>query len=395
MFDRICIPPEYPEQKYFDMGLLAESLIFYREVIIIVGYSSLQGLLGQCDPEVLMRLLQKGRLKIKYLNNLFAAISQYENTPLAQYDICLLSSEKHELCNASQKIFQNITGKKGRGRRLGNRFANLVEKISHEKDVISQIRKELFEGEYIADFISRRMIKKNKNINPNITKNLVFKFGNLVGKGYSIDTNIDLDYIAKFVKDDSLKKPSVILSNYGTAIANLSLWSKYDTEVAINDDQSDVLQSRFDLLCKKRELSKENINKFQDFIFEDSKTIRETINSGKVKFEDIEPVLDKSEKFSHWLQHKDPDIDLVKQYFREVTAETWVDRLPSKIVRWLLFTGIGLGVDALGGGGIGTLGGVSVSALDGFLIDKILKGWKPNQFIEKSLKDFISGASFE
>ncbi|NIV16567.1 MAG: hypothetical protein GWN62_36550 [Aliifodinibius sp.] len=390
MFDRICIPPKYPEQTYFDLGLLAESLIFYREVIIIVRYASLKGLLSQCNNEVLVRLLQKGRLKVKYLNNLFGAISQYENTPLAQYDIGFISARKHKLFNASQKIFQDITGKKGKGRRLGNRFANLVEEISYAPNIASQIREELFEGKYISDYITNRIIKKNKHIDPSISKNIVFKFGNLVNKGYSVETNIDLDYISKLIKDDNLKNPSTILSNYGTTIADLSLWSQYDTEVAIDDNHSDVLKSRFNLIYEKRESSKENLSKFQDFIFEDSKAIRESINCGKHKFEDIEPILDKSEKFSNWLQCKDPDKDLLKEYFREVTADSWIDKLPSKFTRWAIFTGLGLGIDILGGGGIGTLSGISISALDSFLIDKILKGWKPNHFIEKELRKFVS-----
>jgi hypothetical protein len=34
-----------------------------------------------------------------------------------------------------------------------------------------------------------------------------------------------------------------------------------------------------------------------------------------------------------------------------------------------------------------------LSAADFFLVDKLLKGWKPNQFIEGSLKQFLRGVS--
>jgi hypothetical protein len=33
--------------------------------------------------------------------------------------------------------------------------------------------------------------------------------------------------------------------------------------------------------------------------------------------------------------------------------------------------------------------GVGLSAADTFLLDKLLKGWKPNQFVEGPLKEFI------
>lgn len=66
-----------------------------------------------------------------------------------------------------------------------------------------------------------------------------------------------------------------------------------------------------------------------------------------------------------------------------------LDKLPAKSVRWSLFTGAGIGLDALGAGGIGTTAGVALSALDSFVIDKILKGWKPHHFVEGDLKGFI------
>lgn len=115
MFERICIPPKYPEGTFFDIGLLAEALIFYQEIIIIVKYSSLKGLLQQCNPETLMKYLDHGRLKIKYLNNMLGAISKGENTPFGRYDFGLISSEKHNLNNAAYELFKESVGKSGKG----------------------------------------------------------------------------------------------------------------------------------------------------------------------------------------------------------------------------------------------------------------------------------------
>jgi hypothetical protein len=72
-----------------------------------------------------------------------------------------------------------------------------------------------------------------------------------------------------------------------------------------------------------------------------------------------------------------------------VTQSTWVDKLPSKTIRWLLFSGAGLGLDAMGAGGVGTALGIGLGAVDSFFLDSILKGWKPNQFVEGSLAPFV------
>jgi len=84
MFKRICIASEYPDTTHFDLGLVGEALVFYGEVVLILQYSSLRGLLRQCDPDTLLRYLQHGRLKIKYHHQLFGAVSQGERTPIAR-----------------------------------------------------------------------------------------------------------------------------------------------------------------------------------------------------------------------------------------------------------------------------------------------------------------------
>jgi hypothetical protein len=71
-------------------------------------------------------------------------------------------------------------------------------------------------------------------------------------------------------------------------------------------------------------------------------------------------------------------VDLLRAYYQETIKDSWAERLPAKSARWGIFTGVGLAVDVIGGGGLGTLAGVAVSAVDSFLADKLIKGWKPH-----------------
>jgi hypothetical protein len=78
---------------------------------------------------------------------------------------------------------------------------------------------------------------------------------------------------------------------------------------------------------------------------------------------------------------------LIRNYYQETVKETWADKLPGKPIKWAMFTGVGILVDALTSSmGLGSLGGIAFSAADTFILDKIIKGWKPHQFIEKDLK---------
>jgi hypothetical protein len=71
-------------------------------------------------------------------------------------------------------------------------------------------------------------------------------------------------------------------------------------------------------------------------------------------------------------------------------AIRWADKLPPKTLRWLLFTGGGLALGAAFTNPLtGAIAGTALSLADSFLLDKLIKGWRPSQFIEGPLKDFV------
>jgi hypothetical protein len=46
--------------------------------------------------------------------------------------------------------------------------------------------------------------------------------------------------------------------------------------------------------------------------------------------------------------------------------------------------------DIMGLGEIGTIGGIALSFIDGFVLDKLIHGWKPSQFVGNELKRLIN-----
>lgn len=390
MFERICMTPQYPATTSFDIGSIGEALIFYGEVILIVQYGSLEGLIKQFKPETLLRYLEHGRLKVKYRKHMIGTVSQGENTPFARYDFGLISSEEHNLEEAAHDLFIKVTGKTGRGRRLANKFLRFVEPISYGSDITSQIVDEVRNYPYISEYISRRL---RKSLPTGLQQKPIFQFGPVVqGEGFPLATNINFDYLNRLeLSDEALKKPSRILFNYGATIADLSLWSELGTEVAVNENQADVLQPRFDILLNKLKRSEEMISSFQDVCFNNGNAIRQVINSGARSLDDLYPIVERSNDFSNWLRQREPDDNLIHSYYKEITADSWIERLPAKPIRWAFFTGLGITIDSLGGGGIGTLAGCALSAFDYFLLDRLVRGWKPNQFIHRELEKFTNG----
>jgi hypothetical protein len=123
----------------------------------------------------------------------------------------------------------------------------------------------------------------------------------------------------------------------------------------------------------------------------DFPSIREAINSGERTFSDFLRLLDKADKFKSWLQRTNPDAGLVQSYHKAATEQTWADKLPTKATRFFIATGMGLALEAVAPTGLSTIAGVGIGALDALYLDRFIKGWRPNHFIEAQYKDFVAG----
>ena len=391
MFERISIPPLAPEGTRFDLGLLAESLIFYSKVTLILGRTSLRGFLEQIGPDLLLELIAEGFVDVRYVDHILCAITTGKGTPSELHDVGLISLQGSDLESESHIAFVEATGKSGRGRRLASRFCKSVKIIRHQEKVTEEITRDMREGTYIEAFIRRRLSRVYGNAIPRSFSTLNYRFKLIPGRGFQLQTSLDFksvyDLPAALAK---LADPASVLAAYGTTIADMTLWAQLNSEVATTEEQEDILSSRVDSLVQNRTRSVEKLSLFQDFVFDDARAVREAINTGKCEFKEILPILRQARKFHDWLSAKAPESNLLKAYHKEVTAKTWIDKLPAKTARWAIFTGVGVGLDSLGAGGLGTAAGVAASALDAFFLDKLIKGWRPSQFVEESLKDFLN-----
>src|SRR5262249_17324760 len=150
-------------------------------------------------------------------------------------------------------------------------------------------------------------------------------------------------------------------------------------ELAVDAAHGGLIQAKIQQIIDKRATSDRSITHFQDMVLDDARAIAEVINGGERSFAELLPLLRTAQKFRDWMHRQPPDMDLAKAYFKEVTKGSWVDKLPTKTCRWAIFTGVGIGLDTLGLGGAGTAIATALGAADTFVLDNILRGWKPNQ----------------
>jgi hypothetical protein len=115
------------------------------------------------------------------------------------------------------------------------------------------------------------------------------------------------------------------------------------------------------------------------------------INSGERTLPEFLRLVRDAEQFRKWLHSQNPDASLLREYQAAATAKTWADKLPTKGIRFAIATGLGLAGEVVMPTGISTMAGIAIGAGDTFLLDKIVKGWRPNQFIENRMRSFVKG----
>jgi hypothetical protein len=314
-----------------------------------------------------------------------------EPNGIAFHSPTIFSSPQHTFPIEIRKICTEHAGKEGKGRRNARRLEQKI-KVVHHDNSLSESAKELLLDN---NFLSRSIQELLKVYVPEIddSHGMIFKTENS-DKGIVVSTNIDFAKVNKFYHkrippNHSSLSPALMLAHLYDVETDLYFSSRQLSEIATTPVSTKLISAKLEHLANR--CNKSNIQKdaFQDFIFQENKSIRDAYNSGKLDLETILKTIYKADKFKDWLAKQDIDSDLIKQYYKEITKDSPLDHLPGKSVRWSIFTGLGIASDALIGSGVGTMAGVSLSLLDAFVLDKIIKGWKPNQFVEENLEKLI------
>lgn len=183
--------------------------------------------------------------------------------------------------------------------------------------------------------------------------------------------------------------PALLMSYVGNARADQVVSAMHMAELVTSTLSEAILSEKFSTMLSKRCAMTAEIELFQS-IHVGARTIREVINSGEREFAEFLPILEASRRFkAEFLKGADRNVGLLKEYHKAVTQGTWADRLPTKSVRFATFAGAGLLLDAFLPTGLGTATGLALGATDTFLLDQLVKGWRPNQFVEQKLIPFV------
>lgn len=376
--------------KPIDIGALLECMLFYDKTNIIASEGILNQLLNDLGIVNLTELVDEGLLKIIYTES-FTGIKTENIGGIEFHDPVVFSSPQHMFQDVIRKKCIEITGKEGKGRRSAVRLEKHIDVIHHDALITQGARASILDQEYVIKAV--KLVLKGLLRLESEPNDIDIRTEH-TERGIVIKSNIDfvkanLAYRQFVPQEHSSINTAFILGHILDVESDLYFSSNLLSEIATNSLSSVLMGERLSYIVNKNNKSSEAISRFNQIILGDSKALREAINAKKVDIVDVVKILKRSRKFKEWLHEQQPSADLLKEYYRAATAETFIDKLPGKTSRWAIFTGLGLVADAMATGGLGTAIGLSLSALDGFFIDRLVKGWNPSQFIEGDVKPIL------
>ena len=393
MFDSIIfrqrggIAPEPP----LDLELLFETLLFYDSVTVVTNKAVLEQIIKVCGHGCVLDLVSNNFIKFEYSQNLEAIATENLGADLEVHSPVFIGGAMLNLEQVASELFQESTGKSGRGRRLANQFVKNVKKTELSNDVLKNLMLDLADSVYVEKSI-QRILQDYAPEYPNINE-VTFRVSNR-NESLFVNTNINfyllnMIYNKKIPASHSSMSVAYLLSYLLGVRSELHTASLHSAEIATDSTRSAIMGFKAVDLLASRSFSSQKLDSFQKSLDVEIKNVSGALLKGERSFSEYLKLLEKSKKMRSWLAQKEPDADLIKEYYEALAADSWLDKMAPKTARWGIFTAAGIGLDLLGSGGFVTAAGIGLSAVDAFLIDKLAKGWRPNHFIT-DVKNFYN-----
>ena len=393
MFERICIKDKKSENYRLDIGFLIDTILFYGKVIVIAHREELNILFSSLGENLIKELISSGRLEIKFKGNILGSMI----FPDGKYSVNTLSSQDVTLDSILYKIHRKKVNNSTRNLKFSSEFSQIITPYNYGKVVRENI---------VSDFNNVELLSKTlplyiNSIVPNFelpekTEIEIIKddsFGPY--DAYSLNSNIDLKELNKIHKQN---KPEVeydidysgFLLSMAESKGDIHLASDLASELVTSDLYSKFIEVELNELIAKRAKSETELNLFKEYSLANCTSLGNAYVNGTLSEKELLRIFEKSDKFREWLSKIPEDGSLLGEYHKAVISKDLSDKLPTKTARFVIFEGIGITLDLLGAGGIGTAVATSLALGDTFLLDRIInRKWKPNQFIDNTLKPKI------
>ena len=401
MFERIVLRRS-EDGQHPTLGDLAEAMLFYHHVHLVLDRSSLFTLVPAIGIEQLTSLLRTKKVSPVYCRDQIATQTQQIGA-LAHHHFITIEmagrqekpSQKYTTRDEIEEGLRYAKKYSGRmARKLAEQFLDVVPvKRLSNADFLGGKSTSLVEAA-TADMYDKHYLAEAIGITLKFTPGFTGLSSPLALEvqpthaGFTIFSNLSLtlqqtnDARAQLATPLGPVSVADLLTQILTARSDMLVAAHYGSDFRTSLVGTSLLHLRCDELLRRSAIHSGEISQFQQVIVNEGRALKEVIDSGERSFGEFLKLMEKGRLFQDWASNIHPDSSVVAEYFKESSRVGWVGSLPSKMIRFAL----GTFADSLLQGA-----GTAFSLADSFLIDKFAKGWRPNHFVDKRLKPFVNG----
>lgn len=384
-------------------GKLAEALLFYGSVQLVLDEQSVAGLVRAIGVGAFIDLLRRPDVSATYVDGMASTISNpvgpmtvhaYGFISLSDSEAPTADPKKPQKRKASaydvlprQLIRAGIDEKGAKKLVLAMRSLVPVRPLGDKAFGNELISKLAFDDLADQDFLHRAVAAILRASLPE--RDVPSSFDLRVQDsdlGFYLFGNLDFAVLesARRIKspDATPLDAAQVLLGILNARVDLTLASHYGGDFATSPLSSELIRLRFDVMLERKRLHDRQIDEFHSIVLEDVPTLAESIDSGSRSFTEFLRLLDKSAKFKTWAGGVHPDKGVVAAYLGEATRQDWIQGGPAKVIRYVIGA-------ALGAPSVPAAAGAAWGLADSFGLDKMFGGWRPNHFVDKRLKPFV------
>lgn len=377
-------------------GNIAEALLYYQKVHLVIDRNTLFGLIRQLGANGVLSLVCRHDLSAVYCEEMLGTqtrtIGATEFHSVVTFRLAGTPTTElrtpHERMQAELE-FKDIVPKSDAKRFTDQFFKSVpLRQFSGDhfvKDGMHELAtRDILDVEYLQQALRTTVAATLGGYDAG--DGIQVEIFKSESDGVSIFTNIDFDGINRRREElapslEALKLP-LLLTNIIEARADIVLSSFYGGDFVTSSLTSQLIQLKYAELLRRTNLNTSSQRHFSSIVMPDTPSLAEAIDSGERSFDDFLNLLDKANRFKDWLKATNPDEDLLQTYIRDISSKGWIEKLPSKSIRYVLTLGLGA---------VNPVAGIVAGLVDNFVIDKLLSGWRPNHFVSTSLVPFVRG----
>ena len=382
MFNTINI--HFHSQQH-TVGQLAECLLFYDQVNLVTSIDDMAKLITTIGFDELVELSHFGlRIITTDLTLGILPFPDLHNPYEVRVSPLLLENEDltHRYLSKSINAALHVSGAELESHI--SKLRELTTLYTLSKEITNQIHQEAL-SPFAALLLYKELESKGAG-HLLLDGTLQYKFsGN--EESLKLETNMSDSFVAKEIERLQVKQildHNRFLLNLATSMVFLHQSACFDGEMMTSTSEERTIALKLNSLKGFVNNGMHDFQIIQKLANPEYHSIAATIDQKRKTFRDLIQLLEKAQRFKEWKQVIPNEADFLAEYSKAVAIESkWKDKVFVKTGRWLITSTIG--TIPL----VGTIAGPAASAIDTFVIDKIMKKWTPNQFLQSDVREFV------